>query len=605
MPYRFGRASKGDCQFAHQVSKNITGVGKPETVFDFKVELLEATIPTSADAELPAKPIIFHQRWEPAQRVNANLERESKENLVSYQWLEEHISKNSQSILNDGKKILLVWRFLWGNRKFQTSHQIVHIDGIYTLIFNHNRPTYSPHVSSLFEELLAPHIQNHTRKQVTLVGKWKYQVLLRLKYYFQYLCVWTWQQPDMQDPEKNRASMDYKDAITLLGDLLPESEDEDWVYVTILDLESNDGEAIASETPVQNRNFSGRLNEEVKVQDGACASIQTPQLPGHNTLSWRPRSVDAQEQAKVAPYQCQVKGNGFTCNHLRPLESNVSANGKDPVTATCSTRVEPSTERLSPRKPHQCILEHHSQDSEELDTMHYLLGDIEVLDTSIFPRESERARLGFNDLARSLCSQRRHSYPIKDIKRRSQSTSSLREKYLQYPLSILNDNADNSNPPLNERRTERTMQDFSAFHQNSASNIYPEIPLHSHIPCDSSHTNKSESQSRFSWGETQPSRTTPTSLGGAIETSSHINNQQDPLRNKRFNYSSWEKLSNDFDDEDYPFRLIPVSTSSSESTEMPFPDEYWSWSAEDNNYFHTESKSDGTEETTWYPRKFA
>ncbi|KAI1390719.1 uncharacterized protein F4822DRAFT_162106 [Hypoxylon trugodes] len=48
-----------------------------------------------------------------------------------------------------------------------------------------------------------------------------------------------------------------------------------------------------------------------------------------------------------------------------------------------------------------------------------------------------------------------------------------------------------------------------------------------------------------------------------------------------------------------------LSTISSLGSDIPYPDNYWTWSTEQNNYFHTETGSDGTEVTIWYPRKFS
>ncbi|KAI0884243.1 uncharacterized protein GGS22DRAFT_165201 [Annulohypoxylon maeteangense] len=560
---------------AHEASRTTPGIAEA-IVSDFKIELLQATIPTSADIELPAKPIIFHERWEPAQRVNANLERNSKDNLISYRWLEEHVSKETRYILHGGKKIILAWRFLRGSRKFQTIHQIVHFDGVYALIFNHNRPAYSPHVSSLFEELLSSHIQSFPRDRLTPIRKWKLQALQKLKCYFEYLWILIGRQADTLEPYNGRVRMDYKDIRTPLGDLMRAEEDEDWVYVTLLDLGSNGSDYMASETPVQHDNIGGQPYEEMKVQNRTSALVQKPRPHEQGALSGRSHSLDARDRAEEESYKYKIDDNGFVLDHPNSPKPTVSTTRKGLVVVTRPIRVEPPTERLPRGILDLPAPEHHVQVSKRLQTIHLPSEAIEIMDISTSLRELKLAQFECGDLERRLGPHNAYCYPPKTTKGKSKSTPALREEYLQGSLSILNDKANNYSRPLEEPWTER------------------------------SHSNQSESRSRFSWREMEPC-ITPPSFGDTAETSFYTNNKQTFLQDECANYSPrFELPPLDFhDDQDYSLRLSPVSTLSSESTEIRFPDDYWTWSVENNNYFHTESKPDGTKETKWYPRKFA
>ncbi|KAI0376222.1 hypothetical protein F5Y04DRAFT_215247 [Hypomontagnella monticulosa] len=48
-----------------------------------------------------------------------------------------------------------------------------------------------------------------------------------------------------------------------------------------------------------------------------------------------------------------------------------------------------------------------------------------------------------------------------------------------------------------------------------------------------------------------------------------------------------------------------LSSLSSAGTDIPHPDDFWTWSSENENYFHLRNSPNGTEETEWYPESFA
>ncbi|KAI1411911.1 hypothetical protein F5Y13DRAFT_190909 [Hypoxylon sp. FL1857] len=422
MPLHFSQTFKNHVHYPTKAPKD-----NPRTTITeglhFKVELLEATIPTLPDTQLPAQPILFHEHWEPAKTVHARLQCESKENLVSYRWLEEHISRSSQTILSDGKKILLVWKFLCDRREFRTAHEVVHIEGVYALIFNRNRPTYSSNVASLFEEELASHVICQHTEQRTLLGKWKDRILPGLQYYLH-----IWRQSYTSESNDDQGIHDREDGITLLGDLVCDHGDEDWVYVTILDMES-------------------------------------------------------------------------TCNG--------------------NTRLE--TTRHGGVKAEPC-------------------GAMQV----------------------------------------QLSTSGLDQE--QIPSPSISDS--NNNLPGNECRIKHGAQNVPMSQAYSFD----------YIPCDSTLTYGSESQSRASWGQTRNSLISDTSFNNTSGFNPPLAEQQ------AFLPEDCALSSPDNQDQRDPSPVL--SRVSSMSIDIPYPDDYWTWSEENRNHFHIRTKLDGTEETIWYPADF-
>ena len=58
-------------------------------------------------------------------------------------------------------------------------------------------------------------------------------------------------------------------------------------------------------------------------------------------------------------------------------------------------------------------------------------------------------------------------------------------------------------------------------------------------------------------------------------------------------------------DDMFPLPAIDsISNHSSTHSEMPFPDDYWTYDKQRRNYFHIDVEEDGTKTTIWYPEEF-
>ncbi|OTA67177.1 hypothetical protein K449DRAFT_419847 [Hypoxylon sp. EC38] len=515
----------------------------------FVVELLEATIPTPPATELPAQPILLHEHWGPPRTAEAYFNYESRENLVSYQWLEEHISNNSKVILRDGKKILLVWRFLRSRRKFRTTHEVVHIEGVYALIFNHNRPTHSSDVTSPFENELAASQASQSTEQSTALGKWKDRVFPKLQNYLH-----MWWLPNTRLPTGYQEIHCYEDEIISLGDLVCDDEDRDWVYVTLLDLELDYDENIRSET-------SRRDDVGVEPYEKKRPQVRTPESGQGPPLRRTNASISGSSLMNIqcpdikTQYQLSKNDNKFTSGSLEPVES------------TLTTMREPPIALGDPQDPkdreHQIIWL-----SEEAERSHYRMPEH-------WSREPE--------LAFSMASLiDPHSETCKSLRfelEKSKSSQSLRDEQDQDPRGHEARNV----PACQEHLTE-------AYHFNSATS-------------GSSLTYESESQPR---DQMRQSITTMTSINDSVGlVPLNTENSALPADGCTIGPLQTGSPSAPPNNQDRQDRSSVVSSSSSTSTDIPYSDDYWTWSAENNRRFHIRTKLDGTEETIWYPSDFA
>ncbi|OTA94638.1 hypothetical protein M434DRAFT_10585 [Hypoxylon sp. CO27-5] len=508
---------------------------------------------------MPARPILLHEHWKPPRTAEAYLDYGSRDNLVSYRWLEEHIFNNSKVILRDGKKILLVWRFLRSRRKFRTTHKVVHIEGVYALIFNRNRPTHSSDVTSLFEkELEATQTCQSTEKGAVL-EKWKDRVLPKLQHYLH-----MWWPPNTQRPTEYRDTFGYEDEVISLGDLVCNDEDRDWVFVTLLDLESEHDENIKSETP-QCDDFKVEPCGKEQSQVPAPESNQEPLLRRVNASISGSSPMDIQPTDIKTLYQPSKNDDQFTSGSLGSEESYLAA-----VRAIVAFGDSRCTAQTTGNTAH----ENHQQDLKDRERIICLSEEAEGSHYRMSKCGSREPKLAFS--MTSLIDP--HSETCKSLRldsMKSESSPSLGQKQDQDPRG-------------HEARSISTCQEHitEAFPFNSTTS-------------GSSLTYESESQPRLSWDRMRQSITTMTSIDPLI-----TEDRTFFADGYAFGSLKTPSPSASPDNQDQQDRSS-VNSSSSTSTDIPYSDDYWTWSSEDKNYFHIRTKLDGTEETIWYPSDFA
>lgn len=495
------------------------------------VELLEAAIPIVPRNLLPAKPITIHQRWEPAEQLEAYLEREDKENLLSYRWLEGH---TSQVILKDeciGQNILLVWRFSRSRQKFQTSHQVVD-EGGPDLIFYQRMSSRSPAASSLFEKELKAYARRRTIEQKSVLDKLKDQVVTKLWEYLQRIG----RRSDSPNPSKTGDTLVREDRIVPLWSLWHPGEDGDRAYVTSVNTESAGKMSSGLKTSLGYNDAQKRSREANEIQSGATGSSH--KFPHSESSAYCGSNV-AQERAEESFSHCSSKGedidrdNLYTVRLLKPFESTIKP-GEAVSTAEDNSRGDPVTRQILP------------QPSDQRQSLSY----------DCLPQATMRAR------------------------------------DMQSPLGTI---GEPNNLPLTDRQDHIGGVDESRFGSTHSSN-----PVASRSSC----TDDFESQSRLSSNQTLPTNHTPENGFGIDVNDDQVYPPNDltsqSLASELMYHSHCDQNHRDRDED----QSSAVSSLSSIGIDIPFPDDFWTWSDERQNYFHIRTEPDGTEETIWYPDDF-
>lgn len=416
------------------------------------------------------------------------------------------------------------------------------------MTFSSNRPKFLPNTASLFEELVEQAQFPSTDSKTKKIARWKDWVLPRL-----YRCLHGVGRPS----KPGAASID--DGITPLGDLSRPEEDTDWVYVTLLDIEPSYEEDMEL----------GELHQRVYYDIS------------HDQTALSQHRLANLDQAAPIRSSAPLDGDEASCS------------------ANCPTRrvsiLRDESDRSIPKHSNESIPRCSGQHA----------GPIHQRSTSTVPDTPEtlHSTIPASPKFNAEVNERVHWKPKLAF---GSTSSSLRRSTFSLDKYICQDSHPRGTS-LREKSVVRRMSMNDAWLSYARGEDEFSSPTH----CDTS-LYHSEFQSGLNSDEGRP-RSCPTTMTSlsveAIETYLH------PTRNLAFHlrdYSSLKPhmkpldiLHGEEDQQDRMSVLSSLSTISSIGVDIPYPDDYWTWSPEKKNYFHVRQKPDGTEETQWYPTRFA
>ncbi|KAI1774216.1 hypothetical protein F4818DRAFT_419251 [Hypoxylon cercidicola] len=217
--------------------------------------------------------------------------------------------------------------------------------------------------------------------------------------------------------------------------------------------------------------------------------------------------------------------------------------------------------------------------------------------------------LGFDVEPIDTLNERSHSFQSNNGK--SKAAINTPGKISRKPTLALSRYINHNNTPGKNCQASHIMRRASTDDIWPTSYTSGEHEFSSHIHHDAS-LYHSELQSGFS-GDKGRRRSCPTSMKSlSIEANEACSRPIGSSASHTVNYTSLSSrmmpsnaLREDEDNQDCMSVIPSFSSLSSIGIDIPYPDDFWTWSPEKNNYFHIRQKPDGTEETLWYPTEFA
>ncbi|OTA98217.1 hypothetical protein M426DRAFT_259613 [Hypoxylon sp. CI-4A] len=543
------RSSRDDDETSGKPATNDSKRKRMDVIY-FTVEILEATIIAITNDQLPAKPNMFDEYWERAERVSAQFESNGERNLVSLQWFKKRFSNHLQVPFSDTRitqHVLLIWRFPQHRQKFQTTHQVMDIKGIRTLNFNRNRPPFSPDQTSIFETELSAYGRGRTtdNRAMIAVVLWIHWIrsTLKVRRYGE-------RQPRAKGPVKH---MDVlynciEEDVIPLGDLTR----REWLRaapvlsgteVSRYDpcLSELDKEYLVNDKARESSSIIllKTVLEELYLHDGnrsqlAWSSLEDSGL--RTTIRERMlySTMNSPNQLRVTNKSSSGRFSRYlTCHNL----PHTLRRREKEIRQPCHSGVQGITDTSSNQ------VDFHGPDNGQPTSA----PPIEIPQEGGVSLETHQTRKVDHRTSFNTYKEPPHCH--------NDSNAPIRSTFLDQNLY----GSERSATP-----TSQTESNVGNIWRDSFITGVMTLPSSVENPHTTPHPS-----------EAPPYRLQP----NPAQLPSEARDEQD--------------------------RLSLNTILSSNSSEMPFPDDFWTWSPEKKRHFHVRRKSNGQEETIWYPERFA
>lgn len=398
--------------------------------------------------------------------------------------------------------------------------------------------------------------------------KWKIRTIRKLHDYLHRL---RWHST-VENPCKNRDIPNTTDTVTALGNISRPVEDVDWVYVTLLDMVPSVDAEYDPRIPLHHERVEHKTGEEIQVQQPTTSELN--------------QVFPVQSPATVNEgLNAQQPGSGALLERCTYPEKNIAMETKYSRTNSTGNTFSQSFGHQSNPQRHEAI--HKRTDvagkwfanSPTVRIGHRMV----IFNTTQFVATTDGRDPSHQSMKWKFISILPREHP-------KMPSSSLRR-----PTSC------DSAVQIKEDQMRHVVR------RASTSDAHPKSYASNSTHCDA-YCYSAASHSGFS-GDLGRCWSFPTTM--AALPSDEIERAYCPISPPEAPSKGHAPCSPFLESRNYPCeedlldRSSSLSSLSSIGTDIPYPDDFWTWSHESKKYFHIQTKPDGTEETIWYPEKFA